>query len=67
MIEENPVPLRPYNSKELAAFYGVNSRTFYRWLSPYLQHIGPRSGRFFTQLQVEIIFQALGRPKVKRN
>lgn len=66
MTEENDVPLRAYTSKELAALYGVNLRTLYRWLKPYWQEIGPRIGYIFSILQVKIIFQSLGWPKIKK-
>jgi hypothetical protein len=62
MNEENLVPLAPYSTTQLADFYNVDRKTFMLWLAPYWQYIGPRRGRFFTILQVEIIFKLLGRP-----
>jgi len=66
MTEESNAPLKAYNAKELAAMYGIDSRTFSRWVNDYKDEIGPKSGRLYNILQVEIIFQMLGRPKVRR-
>jgi hypothetical protein len=66
MTEENDAPLKAYNAKELAAMYGIDQRTFSRWVNDYEDAIGPKSGRFFNVLQVEIIFQVMGRPKLKK-
>lgn len=46
---------------ELAAYYGVDKRTFRKWLScQTLCHIRPEIGRFFSINQVKIIIKHLG-------
>lgn len=46
---------------ELAAYYGVDRRTFRKWLScPTLSHIRPETGRFFSINQVKSIVKHLG-------
>lgn len=46
---------------ELAAYYGVDVRTFRKWmLCPTLKDIRPEAGRFFTPSQIKIIVNHLG-------
>lgn len=56
--------LRPYNLKELAALYGVSSRTFAKWLLPFEKQVGNRVGYFFSIPQVKTIFSNLGFPGI---
>ncbi len=58
------VYLKPYTVKELANMYGVERRTLNKWLEPFNNEIGERSGRFYTVLQVRTIFSRLGLPGV---
>ncbi len=59
---KNMVQVKVYSSGELARMYGVNRRTFKRWIEPFLNRIGKRRGRFYTIMQVKIIFEKLGTP-----
>lgn len=46
---------------ELAAYYGVDRRTFRKWLScPTLCHIRPETGRFYSINQIKSIIRHLG-------
>ena len=63
-LEETYVCLKPYTIKELASMYGVERRTLNKWLEPFTDEIGERSGRFYTVLQVRTIFTKLGLPCV---
>jgi hypothetical protein len=54
--------LRPFTLVELANAYGVSHRTLQKWLEPFMKHIGERRGRFFTILQVTLIYKFLGAP-----
>jgi hypothetical protein len=54
--------VRPYTTKELAAIYGVCDRTFKNWLKPFAEALGPKQGRFYSVIQVKIIFEKLGVP-----
>lgn len=56
--------VRPYSLKELCNLYNVHNKTLYRWMEPFSADIGSRHGRFYTVLQVEIIFIKLGVPYV---
>lgn len=40
---------------QLAARWGVSTRTVQRWLRPFADEIGPRQGNMFTPQQVKII------------
>ena len=48
--------------KELAALYGVSTKCLRTWLQPHLPSIGTKKGKYFTTLQVAIIFEKLGTP-----
>ena len=54
--------IRPYTLSELAALYGVSTKTMRNWLLPHQESIGKRVGRLYTTLQVKIIFEKLGVP-----
>ena len=58
----NKILLRVYSPCELAKLYGVSTRTFSKWLKPFLSEIGERCGRFYTIRQVKIIFEKLCLP-----
>ena len=46
---------------ELAAYYGVDPRTFRKWLAcPTLGGIKPETGRFFSIKQIRLIINHLG-------
>ena len=54
--------VRAYSITELAALYDITPKTFRTWLKPYAEEIGEKQGRYFTILQVRIIFEKLGMP-----
>ena len=62
MSTTNQTPVKPYTMKELAAMYGVSTKTLRTWLQPHQQAFGERKSRYFTALQVQTIFQCLGSP-----
>jgi hypothetical protein len=62
--ENSTVAIRPYKLKELAAMYGVDRKTFRKWLTPFLEKIGNREGHFYTISQVKIILEAIGYPSM---
>ena len=63
----NPPPKKfqiiPYNTKQLAKLYGMDYKTFRKWLQPHHEAIGERIGYYYNFRQVNIIFQKLGTPK----
>lgn len=54
--------IKPYNLSEMAKLYGIDYRTFKRWIKPYSKRIGKINGRFFSIEQVKTIFKYLGTP-----
>jgi hypothetical protein len=59
---QNETVIRGYTLKELAALYGVSTKCLRTWMLPHNEHIGDKKGRYFTALQVRIIFDRLGLP-----
>lgn len=57
-----PFMVKPYSVSELSGIYTVSTKTFLKWLKPFHQKIGKRHGRYYSVLQVEIIFEKLGVP-----
>lgn len=62
MSTTNGQPVKPYTSKELAALYGVSTKTLRTWLKPHGEAVGKKVSRYFTALQIQIIFEKLGAP-----
>lgn len=58
----NAVEIRPYSLTELSGLYGVSNRTMKNWIKLHSQCVGDKTGRFYTALQVKIIFEKLGLP-----
>lgn len=54
--------IKPQTKQELAASYGVSTRTLTNWLKPHLSSIGKRIGHTYTPKQVKIIYEILGNP-----
>jgi hypothetical protein len=61
-INNNEIKLKPYNLSELADMYGVDRRTFRRWISDFKDELGERKGIYYSIPQVKIIFSKLGIP-----
>jgi hypothetical protein len=55
--------VKPYTVKELASLYGVSTKTLRTWLTPHKEAIGERVSRYFTALQIQLIFDRLGLPQ----
>lgn len=60
--EKIRVPLKPYNTRQLAKLYDVSAETFRKWIKPFAAEIGKRNGYYFSIGQVKIIFQKLHLP-----
>jgi hypothetical protein len=58
----NTIEIKPYNIKELCSIYGVSYRTMVLWIEAHKEAVGEKVGRYYTALQVEIIFEKLGLP-----
>lgn len=50
-----------YTKMQLAEEYGVDRRTFYRWLEPIKDEIG-KVERVYNPRQLALIFRFLGKP-----
>ena len=57
------IEIKPYNQGDLARIYGVCDKTFKKWLLPFEKEIGQKHGRYFSIVQVKIIFEKLGLPE----
>ena len=53
---------KPCTVKELAGMYGVSPKTLRTWMEPHQAAIGERVSRYFTALQLQVIFDRLGLP-----
>ena len=62
MNTTNEMAVKAYTTKELAAMYGISPKTLRTWLTPHKELIGLKMGRYFTALQVRLIFERLGIP-----
>lgn len=62
MTDNNYAPLQLYTMKELAALYGIDRKTLYRWLKPHKALIGLKPRHRPNILQVKIVFRLFGRP-----
>ena len=62
MSTTNEVMIKPYTVKELAEIYGVSTKTLRTWMLPHREAIGERVSRYFTALQIQVIFDRLGLP-----
>ena len=62
MSTTGEITVKAYTSKELAAMYGISTKTFRTWLQPHTKSIGEKQGRYFTALQVRLIFERMGIP-----
>jgi uncharacterized protein YjcR len=61
-ITTNEMMVKAYTTKEMAALYGISPKTFRTWMQPHKLQVGEKAGRYFTALQVRIIFERLGLP-----
>lgn len=63
-VPTTPQQAKPCTNKELAALYGISTKTLRTWLLMHQAHIGPKIGRYFTTRQVRIIFEHIGEPGI---
>lgn len=54
--------IKPYMKKELADLYELSPRAFFTLFKPHEEAVGKKVGRYYSVLQVEIIFKRLGVP-----
>lgn len=55
--------IKIYSTKELASMYEVCPRTFNKWIAVHKNKIGKKTGRFYSLIQIQTIFETLGLPK----
>lgn len=51
-----------YTKKELAALYELSPRAFHTMFKKYEEVVGKKEGRYYSKLQVAIIWEKLGKP-----
>lgn len=62
-----PAPIKPYNTKQLAALYGIGKVTMRVWLNKIREKIlDPQLGRSWNIRQVKIIFEHFGHPEIQQ-
>ncbi|MFM2224254.1 MAG: hypothetical protein RJA07_456 [Bacteroidota bacterium] len=61
-MNQSTIVLKPYSVKEISELYNVSLKTFKKWLEPFEGEVGKKRGRYYTVLQVHIIFGKLGTP-----
>jgi hypothetical protein len=62
MTTTGETTVKAYTITELAALYGISIKTIKTWLKPHETIIGEKQGRYFTTLQVRMIFEKIGEP-----
>lgn len=60
---DGSITARPCSVRDLMMIYGVSYKTMRSWLMPFAEEIGIRNTYLFTILQIEIIFEKLGKPQ----
>lgn len=60
---DGSITSRPCSIRDLMMVYGVSYKTMRTWLFPFNDEIGIKKSYMFTVLQVDIIFEKLGKPK----
>lgn len=55
-------PIKPYTILELAGLYSVSRKVFNSWIDYFCPKLGELTGKIYTILQVELIFERLGHP-----
>lgn len=61
--KDGSVTARPCHTAHLTDVYGVTRKTLYTWLRPHRNELGRKTSFYYTQAQVELIFEKLGHPK----
>ena len=62
LSNNNFIYVKPYSPLQLAVLYGINKKTFIKWIKPFQGELGERSGHYFNVRQVKIIFEKLDVP-----
>lgn len=60
-------PLQPYTTEEMASLYNITTKTFLKWIEPFVNDIGEKIGWYFNVRQVEVIFEKIGRPEIEQD
>jgi myosin heavy subunit len=64
-MQEEPAPIKAYNTQQLASLYDVSCKTMRKWLTKFKAQLdGEQLGRRWNLKQVQIIFNHLGHPTV---
>lgn len=55
------IKYKPQSKKQLASAYGVDRRTFMKWIKPFMHEIGNYTGTFNPK-QIKVIYDKIGSP-----
>lgn len=55
--------IKPYNTKQLCAFYGISRYIFNKWVFEFKEELGPQIGRLWTIQQIKTIIKHLDKPE----
>jgi transposase-like protein len=64
--QEEGIAVKPYTTTEIASIYGMSSKTILRWIKKHEEAIGKKEGRYYTVLQVKMIFEKIGLPYIEK-
>lgn len=64
MKTANTIEIKAYSISELARMYGISNKSMHSWLKPHAAALGKRVGRYYTALQVRMIFDKFGPPEI---
>lgn len=65
VITDTPIEVRSYTVGKLAHLYGVDRKTLWKMLKPFLDKLGEIKGGKLNYFQVLTVFRELGLPGVK--
>ncbi len=67
LIEEEVMlaPIKPYSHKEIVDMYEITNLIFIAWIAQHKEQLGEIVGKRYTIRQVELMFEKLGRPRIR--
>ena len=57
--------VKPMSKTQLAKAYGIDVRTFNKWIKNFQKEIGKQAGRLYNPRQINTIFQCIGYPDLR--
>jgi len=66
VFARDEILIKPYTLRELSDTYGVDWRTFKKWIKVFENEIGETCGRYYSIPQVNKIIDKLGVPSLRK-